>query len=282
MSVSEQSAESEQPAAVALRVVPARNGWKWLADGLRFFRASPGMWTMLVVVYWILLAMMNRLGPVGSIIVAICLPAFSASFSVICDEIRHGHAVRLVMLFAGFQRNPRAALALGVIYLGSITVILAFSAIADDGTLMDWILFNKVPTEADLKTGKLSLSLPLAAILATPVLMAFWFAPLLVVFEQMPASKSLFYSFFACLRNWRALIVYGGAVTMFAMFIAMFVAIFAVMAGGNPHAARGFMLAATIMIMPTLFGSFYAAYADIFPRDDVPRKTEVEQASPLE
>ncbi|MSQ50674.1 MAG: hypothetical protein EXR28_02175 [Betaproteobacteria bacterium] len=268
--------ESEQSAAVTLRVVPARDGWKWLAEGLRFFRASPGMWTLLVVAYWMLIALMNRIGPVGSIIVAICLPAFSASFSVICDEIRRGHVVRPALLFAGFQRHPRAALALGVVYLGSITVILALSALADGGTLMDWILFNKAPTEADLTAGKLSLSLPVAAVLATPVLMAFWFAPLLVVFEHMPASKSLFYSFFACLRNWRALFMYGGAVTLFAMFIAMFVAMFAVMAGGNPHAARGFMLAATIMIMPALFGSFYAAYADIFPRDEAPRKAEVE------
>ena len=268
--------EFEQSAVVTLRVVPARNGWKWLADGMNFFRASPGMWTLLVLAYWFLLAIMSSIGPIGSIIVAICLPAFSASFSVICDEIRRGNAVRPTLLFAGFQRHPRAALTLGVIYLGSITATLALSALADGGMLMDWILFNKPPTEADLKEGKLSLSLPLAAILATPVLMAFWFAPLLVVFEHMSASKSLFYSFFACLRNWRSLFMYGGAVTMFAMFVAIFVAMFAVLAGGNPHAARGLMLGASFLFMPTLFGSFFGAFVDIFPHNEVQLKAEVE------
>ena len=38
----------------------------------------------------------------------------------------------------------------------------------------------------------------------------------------------------------------------------------------NPNAARGFMLAATIVMMPTLFGSFYAAFVEIFPRTDTP------------
>ena len=50
----------------------------------------------------------------------------------------------------------------------------------------------------------------------------------------------------------------------------MFVALFAVLAGGNPNAARGFMLAATIVMMPTLFGSFYAAFVEIFPRMEAP------------
>jgi hypothetical protein len=262
--------ESEERGSVALRVVPARNGWVWLAEGLRYFRASPGMWTLLMLAYWMLIAMMNRFGPVGSIAMAICLPAFSASFAVICDTLRRRQPLRPILLLAGFQHHPRIMLTLGVLYLAGISVVLAISSLADGGTLMDWILFNKPPTEATLKEGKLSASLPLAAILATPVLMAFWFAPLLVVFEGMPAVKALFYSFFACLRNWRALFMYCGAVTLFAMFVAMFVAMFAVMAGGNPNAARGFMLAATIMIMPALFGSFFAAYIDIFPSKEEP------------
>ena len=102
---------------------------------------------------------------------------------------------------------------------------------------------------------------------------AFWFAPMLCALEGMGAGKALFFSFFACLRNWRALSVYFLAVTLFAMFIAMFVAMFAVLSGGNPNAARGFLLAATIMMMPTLFGSFYAAYLEIFRPAPAPTPT---------
>ena len=266
--------QAESSGTVTLRVAPARNGGKWLAEGLRYFRASPGMWTLLMLAYWMLIALLNNLGPVGSLAVAVCLPAFSASFSIMCDEIRHGRPVRPILLYSGFQRHPRSALKLGLGYLCSISIVLAMSAIADGGLLMDWILFNKAPAEAMIREGRLSGAMLLAALLATPVLMAFWFAPLLVAFEGMGAAKSLFFSFFACMRNWRALFVYGGAVFLFAMFVAMFVAIFAVLAGGNPQAARGFMLAATIMIMPTLFGSFYAAYLDVFSRSEVAATTD--------
>ncbi len=262
--------ETERPSSFGMHIAPARSGWRWLAEGLRLFRASPGRWTSLVVAYWLLIAIVNRIDYLGSIIVAICLPAFSASFMVVCDEIQRGRPVRLAMLFAGFQRYPRAMVLLGVIYLVSMAAVLAISALADGGVLMNWLLLNKPPEESVIREGKLSASLLLAAVAATPMLMAFWFAPLLVAFEGMSAAKSLFYSFFACWRNWRALFVYGGAVTIFAIFIAMFVALFAVISGGNPNAARGFMLAATIVMMPTLFGSFYAAYVEIFPRTEAP------------
>ncbi|OFZ99075.1 MAG: hypothetical protein A3H35_19040 [Betaproteobacteria bacterium RIFCSPLOWO2_02_FULL_62_17] len=254
-----------------MHIAPAKSGWKWLAEGLRLFRASPGRWTLLVVAYWLLIAIVNRIDYLGAIAVTICLPGFSASFMVVCDEIRRGHPLRLTMLFAGFQRNPRTMVLLGVIYLVSVTAVLGISALADGGVLMNWLLLNKPPDERAILEGKLSASLLLAAVAATPMLMAFWFAPLLAAFEDMSAAKSLFYSFFACWRNWRALCVYGCAVTIFAMFIAMFVALFAVLSGGNPNAARGFMLAATIVMMPTLFGSFYAAFVEIFPRAESPQ-----------
>jgi len=263
--------DADRPNSFGMHIAPAKSGWKWLAEGLRLFRASPGRWTLLVVAYWLLIAIVNRIDYLGAIAVTICLPGFSASFMVVCDEIRRGHPLRLTMLFAGFQRNPRTMVLLGVIYLVSVTAVLGISALADGGVLMNWLLLNKPPDERAILEGKLSASLLLAAVAATPMLMAFWFAPLLAAFEDMSAAKSLFYSFFACWRNWRALCVYGCAVTIFAMFIAMFVALFAVLSGGNPNAARGFMLAATIVMMPTLFGSFYAAFVEIFPRAESPQ-----------
>src|SRR5438094_9392625 len=48
-----------------------------------------------------------------------------------------------------------------------------------------------------------------ATVAATPVLMAFWFATVLAAWNRIGAAQSLFYSFFAVLRNWRAFFVYG-------------------------------------------------------------------------
>jgi len=255
---------NDPPRALTLLVAPAGNGWKWLAEGMRLFRQSPGWWTLLVLYYWVLIAFVNRIDYVGSLIVAVCLPAFSVSFMVVCEELRHGRALRISLVFSGFQRHLRTMLILGVLYLLGIAASLGISSLADGGILMNWLLLNNPPSEAVIREGRLSGSLLLAAITATPMLMAFWFAPVLASFENLPAAKALFFSFFACMRNWRALIVYGGAVTIFALFISIFVAMFAVAAGGTPNAMRGLMLAATIVMMPILFGSFYAAYVEIF------------------
>ena len=46
-------------------------------------------------------------------------------------------------------------------------------------------------------------------VLASPLLMAFWFAPLLTAWNGVGAGKSLFFSFVASWRNWRAFAMYG-------------------------------------------------------------------------
>ena len=269
--------DTEPGNAHGMQIVPARNGWLWLAKGLRLFRASPGRWTLLVLAYWLLIALVNQIEYLGSIVVAVCLPGFSASFMVVCDELRRGRPLHLVLLFTGFRRNTRTMILLGVIYLLWVTAVLGISALADGGALLNWLLLNKPPEESVVLEGKLTGSLLLAAVAATPMLMAFWFAPVLAAFADMPATKSLFYSFFACLRNWRSMAAYGAAITIFAMFMAMFVALFTVLSGGNPNAARAYMLAATIVMMPALFGSFYAAFVEIFPGIEAPESDRNKQ-----
>ena len=113
--------EAEVSGPVTLRVAPAKNGWNWLAEGLRYFRASPGMWTLLMLAYWMLIAVMNGIGPLGAVVVAVCLPAFSASFSIVCDEIRRGQAVRPLILV---QLVIQATLAQQVLLVLPVQVVV--------------------------------------------------------------------------------------------------------------------------------------------------------------
>ena len=43
-----------------MRVVPANHGWQWLLAGWQLFRASPGMWILMVFAYWFLVAMLDQ------------------------------------------------------------------------------------------------------------------------------------------------------------------------------------------------------------------------------
>ncbi|MCK7500117.1 MAG: hypothetical protein MZW92_64695 [Comamonadaceae bacterium] len=46
-----------------------------------------------------------------------------------------------------------------------------------------------------------------ALVLTLPLMLSFWFAPLLVAWKDMPALKALFFSIVAVARNWRAFAV---------------------------------------------------------------------------
>ena len=236
-----------------------------MATGWQLYRLSPGMWTLLVLAWWMLVAVVNRIPLLGPLASTIVLPAFMMSFMVMCEEVRHGRPLRPNLLFAGFHTRVGPLLALGVLYLLSVVLILGLSSLADGGLLLRWVLWAEVPPDAALRDGTVSGALLLASVLGTPVFAAFWFAPILAAWEAMSAGKSLFFSFFGCLRNWRSFLVYGLAVTFVAMMLSVIVLVAAVVSGGHPAAMRGLLLAATLMLMPTLFASFYVAYRDIFP-----------------
>ncbi|MCC6473856.1 MAG: hypothetical protein IT514_08940 [Burkholderiales bacterium] len=258
-----------------MRVVPANRGWGWLAAGWQLFKSSPGMWTLLVFGYWLLVALVEQIRYVVPLIVAVSLPAFSVSFMAMCDAVSRGRGLQPVLLLAGFRSRFDRLLVLGGLYLVSMLIVLGLTTFIDRGVLFQWMMWGKPPSPEALEHGELLGALAFAAALATPVLTAFWFAPILTAWNGMGAAQALFFSFFGCWRNWRAFVVYAAAVAGAAFAISLLIALLAA-AGGNLDAARGMKLGVTLMLLPTLFGSFYAAYRDIFPEDvpDAPAGAE--------
>jgi hypothetical protein len=236
-----------------------------MVAGWQLYRLSPGMWTLLVFTWWLLIALVNQVPYAGPIAATAVLPAFMMSFMAMCDELRQGRPLRPALLFEGFRRRLAVLLVLGVLYLLSVLAVLWASSFADEGALLEWMMWARPPPDAALRDGSVSSALLLATALGTPVFAAFWFAPILAAWEGMSVAKSLFYSFFGCLRNWRPFLMYGVAVMLLGLAFSVFVALAALASGGNPAALRGFMMAATLVLMPTMFASFYVAYRDIFP-----------------
>src|SRR6266853_973052 len=205
-----------------MRVVPAKNGWLWLVRGFALFRKSPPMWLFLVFAYWIAASLLGQIRYVGPAASTVLLPAFFVSFMVMCAVLDRGGLLRPGLLFAGFRSALGTLIALGVLSLVSIIVVLGVASLADSGVLMTLMLSGRQPPAEALQDGSVLSAMLVATLAATPVAMAFWFAPVLAAWNGIGAAQSLFYSFFSVWRNWRAFFVYGAVLAVAgAIFLTM-------------------------------------------------------------
>jgi hypothetical protein len=245
------------------RIVDTRRGVVWLADGWRLFRAAPLGWLALVFAYWIIMTLVSVLPIVGVAAASVMVPAFSVGFMAAARAASRRGPVELGLLFDGFRHNPKSQLVLGAIYFACLALLLAASTLADDGALARWMLTGKRPDDEVMQSDGFLGALALAALLYLPVLMMFWFAPPLVAWHGIAPAKALFFSFFACLLNWRPFLAYGAVSAVLALALPLAV-LFALMLASFKVAAMSLVFPVLLVLLPTLFASFYASYRDIF------------------
>ena len=112
--------------------------------------------------------------------------------------------------------------------------------------ISDALLRDVFLTEARLLWGRGTLYGLLLLALLVPLAMAVWFAPALVVFHDLPPVEALKQSFQGCLRNMVPFLVYGIIVLGLGILAAI-------------PAFLGWLV-----LIPTLIGSTYYSYRDIF------------------
>ena len=246
--------------------LPAAQGWRWLTDGFRIFRKNHLMLTFLVVSYWVLMALVNVIPVIGTIATTLCIPAFSVSLMNACRSIERGTPLGPQLLFSGFASNLRSLLTLGAIYLAAVVAILGLSALADDGALMAMMLAGQKPDAETVSSGSLLLATEIALVLLCPLIMAYWYAPVLAGWHGLSPAKALFFSFVACLRNWRAFLVYSLAIAVVGTLVPGL--ILGILATLLPSGTALITVLVTVLIIlvlaPTLFASFYVSYRDVF------------------
>ncbi|MBK7238439.1 MAG: BPSS1780 family membrane protein [Candidatus Methylophosphatis roskildensis] len=262
------------------RQLPAARGWAWIVEGFRLFRRNPPLITFLVFGYWFLLAAINVFPLIGQVAASLAMPALSVSVANGCRAVDRGDPGRFDLMFSGFRLNLPNLLRLGAIYFLFTLAVLGASTLVDDGLLWQAAIKGQKITAETLRDTNLMAALQFALVLAMPVTMANWFAPLLVAWADMPTGKSLFFSFFSCLRNWRPFLIYGlGVMLISAVLPGLIVGA----AAAVSEAASNMVSVAVVMVLvflfvPTLFASFYVSARDVFVEfaPDVSRPGHVE------
>jgi hypothetical protein len=209
---------------------------------------------------------------VGQFIAPLLKPVFAVGFAAAWSQER-GMAPRLEHLFRGFRSNLLALVPLGAVFLAGITLAVMATTLVDDGRLIAMMSGAEKPTEEALASSRVQLAMLFGIACAIPSLLALWFAPALVVFNDAGAARAMGVSLRAAIANWRPIAVYclavfvlGGVLPVFALSIAHLLG----------DAVAG--LVALFVVVPYLFAfvatlhiSDYASYRDLFHGDEPPR-----------
>ena len=233
------------------RAVPIGNGWTWIEAAWSIFRRAAGLWigmTLVLALIYLLLLLWALYLPFGSIALIaafLLLPIYGAGLMVVSRAIDQGGDPRFNQLFVGFRHRLWALLTVGIVYLVAKLVIVAavFGALGVDPAAVD---MNAPPEVLLAVAARLSIALLLALALILPVVMAIWFAPALLAFQELGPLQAMKQSFLGCLKNVMPFLLYS---------VILLVAIAVASVPG---------LLGWLILGPVLAASIYTAYRDIY------------------
>ena len=104
--------------------MPASRGWNWIADGWTLFKAAPGLWIGITVVFIVILFAMALVPFAGMVGQYLLMPVFMAGIVQGCRAIDEGGSLEFNHLFAGFQTKFGTLAAVGALYLAGFVAIM--------------------------------------------------------------------------------------------------------------------------------------------------------------
>jgi len=258
----------------------ARNGILLIKRAYAMFRAAPLRWLLLLSTYYLLIGLLE-FGPlqaVGLFVAPLLKPVFAVGFLAAAWSQERGIAPRFEHLFRGFRSNLLALVPLGAVFLVGMTLALISTALVDGGRLMALLSGTETPTEEALASGPVLLAMLFGVACAIPSLLALWFAPALVVFNDAGAVRALGTSLRAAIANWRPIGVYATAVVVLGFVLPVFALSIVNLFG---EAVAG--IVALFVVVPYFFTlvaalhiSDYVSYRDLFHADEPPPGTSSE------
>lgn len=224
----------------------AGSAWTWIKEGYYYFKQAPLAWIVSIIIYMAIM-MAGSFIPILSIATNILMPVFVGGLMLGCYKLYNNEDFEISDLFAGFKTNFNSLAAVGGLFLlGSILVVLTVLGIM-------FAVYGGLDFIENLQGGlnaaspmPFMLSLLIGMSLYTILLMAYWFAPALVIINSVTAVDAMRLSFKACLKNVIPFLVYGIILT-----ILSFVAAIPIFLG-------------FIVLIPVVTASIFATYRQIF------------------
>ncbi|HQT29958.1 MAG TPA: BPSS1780 family membrane protein [Thiobacillus sp.] len=237
------------------RTVAASQGWRWVVEGFRLYRKSALLLSAAFGVLFGVVMALNLIPGIGGTLSELASPLLVAGFMAAYRALDSGQDLELPHFLAGVKPSFLTGPALPLMAMGAVQLLGTLAI----GQIMHNMGFDPAAIMAAAQNPKTSpaelqalmnQSLPAVLtglLLFTPIIMATWYAPALILFGGARLGTALGVSLKAVTKNWAALSV-NGLVLGVMLFIAALVP----------------MLLGLLVAMPILFGSLYASYQAIF------------------
>ena len=225
-------------------------GLAWITEALPYFTRNPLGWIAAMIVLFIISIVLGII-PFGSLVINILYPVVVGGYMLGCAAHQQGDSFEFQHIFAGFQEAYFKRLAmLGVIYLVAtilVIILLVILVIVGFGG-MEFLqqLEGGQIEDVSSNTTEFMLLILISATLFLPLIMAMWFAPVIIIHSDESSLSAMMLSFNACLKNILPFTLYG-----LIVFILAILAAIPIMLG-------------YLILLPVLSASVYVAFLDCF------------------
>ncbi len=194
----------------------------WMKKGFDLFTSAVVPWMGMSAAFFLAAFGISLIPVVGPLALELASPFLVAAYMAAAQAAERGEPTGLIHVGAGYYRGRNALLAIGAAYLVAHLVVGQVMTLIGGDAVERLLALSVRPQEMDPDEMRAVLDQAMPALLAgsvlfTPLLMATWFAPALALFEGFPPGKAMFWSFWACLVNWRPMLLYGLLLSLLAM-----------------------------------------------------------------
>lgn len=218
---------------------------KWLAAGWRLFIGNPGVWLAQTLIFIIILSALGLVPLIGWAAAPVALPVLAAGMVAGAHAQAAGKRVRVDHLFDGLRLHAGNLLLVGGFHLlGALIAAMVAAAIGGSAVLTGMVI--GAFAGMGLAAGGVMFGVLVFTVLWGLLMMALWFAPALVMLQDVAPLDAMKISARACFRNLLTFIVFGALLYVLA-WVAML-----------PAGLGVFVL------VPVLAGALEAAWRDTF------------------
>lgn len=234
-----------------IQLVEFRRCFSWIGAGWYGFKNNLGAWLALSILFLLVVMLLGMLPFIGLPLILLFVPLLLAGLLVTAHKSLTGSLAQVEDILAGFndERFRKPLLILGAaMMVGTVLLLALFYPLSAE--ILKALYMPSSGAQVGAALVSLAESSPIGLLLqmgvSSVVLMAFFYATPLVVFEDLDPLDAITTSLLACLKN----------IAPLAVFAAMIL-------GLGMMAAFAFGLG-YLALIPVLAGANYASFRDVF------------------